>query len=42
MAQARTMKTSGASTSRTAGPLGVSRSTVYRHLNSSEGHRRAK
>ncbi|MDZ7917437.1 MAG: recombinase family protein [Rhodococcus sp. (in: high G+C Gram-positive bacteria)] len=42
VAQARTMKSSGAATSKIAEALGVSRSTVYRHLNSSDGQPGAK
>ena len=42
IAQARTMKSGGAATSKIAEALGVSRSTVYRHLNSPDGQPRAK
>ncbi|WP_394855617.1 helix-turn-helix domain-containing protein [Rhodococcus globerulus] len=42
MAQARTMKSSGASMSEIAEAHGVSRSTVCRHLNAPNGHPRAK
>ncbi|GAB6925938.1 recombinase family protein [Rhodococcus erythropolis] len=42
VAQARTMKSAGASTSKIAEALGVSRSTVYRHLNSPDSRSRAK
>ncbi|MCD2135920.1 recombinase family protein [Rhodococcus qingshengii] len=42
IAQARTMKSAGAATSKIAEALGVSRSTVYRYLNSPDGSRRAR
>ncbi|WP_185993501.1 helix-turn-helix domain-containing protein [Rhodococcus sp. KBS0724] len=42
VAQARTMKSTGASTSEVVKEFGISRSTVYRCLNSSDGSRRVK